>query len=292
MGGGGSKKAAPEQQQQQSVVPQSSKNKPASAAAVGGGQAAFQATGNTTPASTSGGGSLDEFEMDDEVAQQTADLLFDLLPYYGTGNAEADQIFLATLKANDILAHSRDAHGNTLLMIACQASKQDIINLMVQKDVDVNAQNYMGVTALHIVCYDATTDSYSMCERLIQAGAGIDAADAEGCTPLHYAASGGHASLVALLLMYGAAAARQDAMGYTAQDYAVQSNHMEVVQLLFHTNTHDDQDDGAVSNGGGAAEKEPEATKEEEELAKASEDLWQEYIDPSSGKNFFFFLDD
>ena len=59
-------------------------------------------------------------------------------------------------QANDILAHSRDAHGNTLLMIACQASKQDIINLMIQKDVDVNAQNYMGVTALHIVCYDAT----------------------------------------------------------------------------------------------------------------------------------------
>ena len=88
--------------------------------------------------------------MDDEVAQQTADLLFDLLPYYGTGNAEADQIFLATLQANDILAHSRDAHGNTLLMIACQASKQDIINLMIEKDVDVNAQNYMGVTALHI----------------------------------------------------------------------------------------------------------------------------------------------
>ena len=185
MGGGGSKKAPPAEEQQ-SVVPASSTQSNTSSGN-GGGSEAYSGSSNNTSRSGSGGsssggggGSLEEFQMDDEVAQQTADLLFDLLPYYGTGNAEADQIFLATLQANDILAHSRDAHGNTLLMIACQASKQDIINLMIQKDVDVNAQNYMGVTALHIVCYDATADSYSMCERLIQAGAGIDAADAEG----------------------------------------------------------------------------------------------------------------
>jgi ankyrin repeat protein len=136
------------------------------------------------------------------------------------------------------------------------------------------------------VCYDATADSYSMCERLIQSGAGIDAADAEGCTPLHYAASGGHASLVALLLMYGAAAARQDAMGYTAQDYAVQSNHMEVVQLLFHTGSGEDD----ANANKAVEEKDTEATKEEEELAKASEDLWQEYIDPSSGCPYYYNL--
>ena len=184
MGGGGSKKAPPAEEQQ-SVVPASSTQSNTSSGN-GGGSEAYSGSSNNTSRSGSGGssgdggGSLEQFQMDDEVAQQTADLLFDLLPYYGTGNAEADQIFLATLQANDILAHSRDAHGNTLLMIACQASKQDIINLMIQKDVDVNAQNYMGVTALHIVCYDATADSNSMFERLIQAGAGIDAVDAEG----------------------------------------------------------------------------------------------------------------
>ena len=106
------------------------------------------------------------------------------------------------------------------------------------------------------------------------------------CTPLHYAASGGHASLVALLLMYGAAAARQDAMGYTAQDYAVQSNHMEVVQLLFHTGG------GEETSSSTAAETtvEEDPTQEEEDLAKASEDLWQEYIDPSSGCPYYYNL--
>ena len=271
MGGGGSK------QTPTGVVPE------------GGGGGSGGGGGGSDPSSAYSGGvrqtpasNLEEFEMDDEVAQQTADLLFDLLPYYGTGNAEADQIFLATLQANDILAHSRDAHGNTLLMIACQASKQDIINLMIEKEVDVNAQNYMGVTALHIVCYDATSESYSMCERLIQAGAGIDATDAEGCTPLHYAASGGHASLVALLLMYGAEAGRQDAMGYTAQDYAVQSNHMEVVQLLFHTGSDD------KSGNDDAAKGDAKVAAGEEELAKASEELWQEYIDPASGCPYYY----
>jgi hypothetical protein len=279
MGGGGSK------QTPTGVVPGGERSGGGSAGGDdGGGADAYSGGVRQNAAST-----LEEFEMDDEVAQQTADLLFDLLPYYGTGNAEADQIFLATLQANDILAHSRDAHGNTLLMIACQASKQDIINLMIEKEVDVNAQNYMGVTALHIVCYDATSESYSMCERLIQAGAGIDAADAEGCTPLHYAASGGHASLVALLLMYGAEAGRQDAMGYTAQDYAVQSNHMEVVQLLFHTGSEDmsgqeKANDGTSTGTAGEAK----ATAGEDELAKASEELWQEYIDPASGCPYYY----
>ncbi len=279
MGGGGSK------QTPTGVVPGGGRSGGGSAGGGdGGGPDAYSGGVRQNAAST-----LEEFEMDDEVAQQTADLLFDLLPYYGTGNAEADQIFLATLQANDILAHSRDAHGNTLLMIACQASKQDIINLMIEKEVDVNAQNYMGVTALHIVCYDATSESYSMCERLIQAGAGIDAADAEGCTPLHYAASGGHASLVALLLMYGAEAGRQDAMGYTAQDYAVQSNHMEVVQLLFHTGSEDKSGQDKANDGTSTGTAgEAKATAGEDELAKASEELWQEYIDPASGCPYYY----
>ena len=150
MGGGGSKPDDKPQPQQQAIVPAAASSSSSSNRGNGGGQAAFQPSSSGGGASSGGNGSLADFQMDDEVAQQTADLLFDLLPYYGTGNAEADQIFLATLQANDILAHSRDAHGNTLLMIACQASKQDIINLMIEKDVDVNAQNYMGVTALHI----------------------------------------------------------------------------------------------------------------------------------------------
>ena len=75
----------------------------------------------------------DAYEMDDEVAQQTAELLFDLLPYYDTGNQEADQIFLATLQAQSMLVHSRDPHGNTLLMVACQSVKMDLVELMILK---------------------------------------------------------------------------------------------------------------------------------------------------------------
>ena len=93
MGGGSSK---PDGTGSTEVVPSSSTT--TMSAGHGGGADAY--TGPT-------GGGQESYEMDDEVAQQTADLLFDLLPYYGTGNAEADQIFLATLKANDILAHSR-----------------------------------------------------------------------------------------------------------------------------------------------------------------------------------------
>ena len=63
---------------------------------------------------------------------------------------------------------------------------------------------------------DANDQSYEVCERLIQAGAHVDIPDAAACTPLHYAASGGHAFLVALR-MYGSDATTADAMGYAAQ---------------------------------------------------------------------------
>jgi hypothetical protein len=236
----------------------------------GGGTAEYN-TGGGAQAVASSGPASQGVEMDDEVAQQTAELLFDLLPYYDTGNTEADQIFLATLQAQSMLVHARDPHGNTLLMVACQSVKSDLIELMIEKEVDVNAQNYMGVSALHIVCYEVNDKSYTLCEQLITAGANTDARDAEGCTPVHYAASGGHASLVALLLMYGANAVAVDNMGYTAQDYAVQSNHSEVVQLLYH-----------------AAGAEEDPKEEEETLIEVAADLWTEYLDPASGCPYYY----
>lgn len=228
--------------------------------------------GRSTQSASSGKAAPVQYEMDDEVAQQTAELLFDLLPYYDTGNREADQIFLATLQAQSMLVHARDPHGNTLLMVACQSVKTDLVELMISKEVDVNAQNYMGVSALHIVCYEVNDKSYGMCEKLINAGAATDAKDAEGCTPVHYAASGGHASLVALLLMYGANAVAVDNMGYTAQDYAVQSNHTEVVQLLYHA----------------AGAEDTSETAEEQHLIEAAEEFWTEYLDPASGCPYYY----
>ena len=97
----------------------------------GGGTAEYN-TGGGAQAVASSGPASQGVEMDDEVAQQTAELLFDLLPYYDTGNTEADQIFLATLQAQSMLVHARDPHGNTLLMVACQSVKSDLIELMIE----------------------------------------------------------------------------------------------------------------------------------------------------------------
>ena len=71
------------------------------------------AAGNAGSKATTNMGEVDDnYEMDDEVAQQTAELLFDLLPYYDTGNEEADQIFLATLQAQSMCP---ELHGRVSL---------------------------------------------------------------------------------------------------------------------------------------------------------------------------------
>ena len=44
--------------------------------------------------------------------------------------------------------------GSACLQVACQSVKTDLVELMIEKEVDVNAQKYMGVSALHIICYE------------------------------------------------------------------------------------------------------------------------------------------
>jgi hypothetical protein len=57
-------------------------------------------------------------------------------------------------------------------------------------------------------------------------------AGSEGWTPLHWAASNGHASTCSILIEYGASLSRKSANGYTAWDLARDHGHDEVVMFL------------------------------------------------------------
>ncbi len=68
----------------------------------------------------------------------------------------------------------------------------------------------------------------SLVAALLDAGAGTDAADADGWTPLRAAAWAGHADTVAVLLRRGARADASDAEGRTALRAAAWAGHEEV----------------------------------------------------------------
>jgi ankyrin repeat protein len=67
---------------------------------------------------------------------------------------------------------------------------------------------------------------------LLTAGADPRARNADGETPLHWAALSGHIVVVQRLLARGADARQKTAKGFTARDYARREGHPEVAKLL------------------------------------------------------------
>ena len=58
----------------------------------------------------------------------------------------------AALQRDVRAANRRDAHGNTVLMVACQNGHKNAVKAALRKYVDLDAQNNLGNTALHF-CY-------------------------------------------------------------------------------------------------------------------------------------------
>jgi len=148
------------------------------------------------------------------------------------------------LRRDPTLANAVDSSGRTALFYACFPNltnmaqvlhRAKLVQLLLQSGADVNAVNKEGSTALHAIPYydmmptigqtivvngkalfDFVEDSQIQSLRLLLARhATVDATDPNGYTPLHFAASKGHAKLVAILLQNGADRTRETRSGDT-----------------------------------------------------------------------------
>ncbi len=84
-----------------------------------------------------------------------------------------------------------DKNGETLLMQAVQAMQPDVVKRLIEKGAPVNIAvaagfKNSGMTALHIA--NKHGNKFSV-EAILNGGANVNAKDAFGCTPLHYAAT-------------------------------------------------------------------------------------------------------
>jgi ankyrin repeat protein len=98
-------------------------------------------------------------------------------------------------------ATSAAAASNAPLADAAEAMDRAKIRALLQQQVDVNAPQVDGMTALHWAAYQ---DDQEIADLLLRAGANVKAANRYGVTPLSLACTNGNAAMVESLLRAGA----------------------------------------------------------------------------------------
>jgi len=117
----------------------------------------------------------------------------------------------------------------TPLIAAAYYQSPAIVEYLLTREVDVNAQDTKGATAL---TYSAFYGDKRSAELLVQAKAALDVKDKKGCTALMYAAYYGHLPIVRLLINQGADTKVTDSKGIDLLNLAAQAKQNAVVEYL------------------------------------------------------------
>ena len=123
-------------------------------------------------------------------------------------------------------------NGVTALMVAARAGTVALVERLLERGADVQAERRGGATALH---YAAQGARPAVIRRLVQAGAPLDAAAANGWTALTVAAATGEAAAVRALLRAGADPNLTDVYGWSPLMRAVDNGYPDAAaELLDH----------------------------------------------------------
>lgn len=124
--------------------------------------------------------------------------------------------------------------SSAVLALATKYDFKLIVKLLVDAGVDINWQDDLGETALHL----AARFGHEECAKILLAGTNDQKADIElvektySWTPLHVACVDGHLSIVELLLSAGADIYKYDASGWTAKEHAALRGHIVIAERL------------------------------------------------------------
>ena len=144
-----------------------------------------------------------------------------------TDNASA----VATLLQQGFDPDAHDETGQSALCLAVRERSDRVVDVLLkQPRFDVDARNSVGETPLMLAALQGRVD---LAQRLIERGAAISQ---DGWNPLHYAASGPEAKVVALLLSRGAAIEARSPNGTTALMMAARYGTEPSVTLLLEHN--------------------------------------------------------
>lgn len=124
----------------------------------------------------------------------------------------------------------RKTHGgNTPLLLACQQSEKEIVEILLSHGADINAHNNKGDSPLMVAC---RVENQEMIKFLIQNKANIESKDKEGLTPLLWACKKGKKEIFELLLQLNASVDAKDLNGRTALHWACRGGNLDIVKRL------------------------------------------------------------
>jgi ankyrin repeat protein len=139
---------------------------------------------------------------------------------------DAFKVFDVLLNARGVNLELQARNGDSALLIAAYRGHFDAVKALLAKGAEPNRT---GWNALH---YGAAVGRNDIVQLLLDNAAYIDAASANGTTPIMMAARGGHILTVKLLLDEGADVALRNMAGLSALDFAQAGNHKDIVEGL------------------------------------------------------------
>lgn len=120
----------------------------------------------------------------------------------------------------------RNDKDESVLMLAALKGYLPLVKKLVERDADVNKT---GWTPLH---YAASSGHVSVIEFLLDNSAYIDAESPNGSTPLMMAAMYGSPEAVKVLIQAGADLGIKNQLGLTALDFALRGNRQNAKELI------------------------------------------------------------
>eukprot|EP01094_Clydonella_sp_ATCC50884_P023670 TRINITY_DN5737_c1_g1_i1.p1 TRINITY_DN5737_c1_g1~~TRINITY_DN5737_c1_g1_i1.p1 ORF type:complete len:840 (+),score=264.02 TRINITY_DN5737_c1_g1_i1:267-2522(+) len=143
--------------------------------------------------------------------------------------ADAEPTLVETLLCAGADVNARkSSSGKTALVVATQSGRLDVMQLLVKHRADVHlARN--GFTPLHVA---ASGGHAPAAKFLLARGSAVDASTDDGKTPLYLASSLGHVEVVRTLIGSGAAVTPPSFRRASPLNVAARAGHEEVVRAL------------------------------------------------------------
>lgn len=143
--------------------------------------------------------------------------------------ARYDDVSDLLLKNPKLDPNSRGLNGVTALASYVWREQKDVVQNLLDRGADVNAQDNDGDAPLHGA---AQSGNVEIIDMLVAKGASLNLKNKQGGTPLMWAAVFGHDEAARRLLKHGADASLKDVEGMTARDWAVRNKRDSVVAVL------------------------------------------------------------